>query len=428
MDVTSALLRFAAARPHVLLLETSGGTAARLAVEVELRRRDWPAAASPAEADVLVLVGAVGTEVVALLGRVWRQVPKPRVFVHADGPAAVPQLLDEGCSRLAAGGDPEETFAGEEQDSGDSHAGDHSGEHDGDSDDHGDSGHGGDDHDDHGGHDHGGGHAHHHGGGMEMPGGIGMADRGPDRDGLQLDQLHVPLGPLLPDWPPGLVVHTTLQGDVVQQARVDVVGEDGVGESFWTEPWRRAAAGQEVTRGEAARRRVAAYLDGLARLLRVAGWADPATVAGRLRDEVLAGARVEQVTPRCRRLIRQLRRARTLRWLTDGLGVLPPGWAETAGFGPALLRASRRGGDVTARWQAWLTEVEGALPGIDETAVLPAGEESPQGADVRSAPARAVLPELVEGAELAAARLVVASLDPAATALDGRTPTEVARG
>lgn len=422
MDVTSALLRFAAARPHVLLLETPGGTAARLAVEVELRRRGWVTAASPADADMLVLVGLCDAQLMRMLGRVWRQTPKPRVFVHADGPAAVPQLLDQGCSRLAAGGDPGETLGGEEQDRGEFHGGHHGGEHDG------DSGHGGDDHSDEDGHDRGGGHAHHHGGGMELPGGVGMADRGPDRDGLQLDQLHVPLGPLLADWPPGLVVHTTLQGDVVQQARVEVVGEDGVGEDFWTEPWRRAGAGQEVTRGEGARRCVAAYLDALARLLRVAGWPDPVVAAGRLRDEVLAGARVEQVTPRCRRLIRQLRQARTLRWLTDGLGVLPPGRAETAGFGPALLHASRRDGDVTARWQAWLAEVERALPGIDETAVLPAGEESPQGADVRSAPARAVLPELVEGAELAAARLIVASLDPAATALDGRTTTEVTRG
>lgn len=68
-------------------------------------------------------------------------------------------------------------------------------------------------------------HADHQG--MEMPGGLPMADRGEDRDGLMLDQLHVPLGPLLPDWPAGLVVHTTLQGDVVQAARIEILRADG---------------------------------------------------------------------------------------------------------------------------------------------------------------------------------------------------------
>ena len=54
--------------------------------------------------------------------------------------------------------------------------------------------------------------------------GLPMADRGEDRDGLKLDQLHVPLGPVLPDWPAGLVVRVTLQGDVVQHAEADAVG------------------------------------------------------------------------------------------------------------------------------------------------------------------------------------------------------------
>ncbi len=439
MDVTSALLRFASGRPHALLLETPGGTAARLAVEVELRRRGWPAAASPAQADIVVLVGPSGTQLMPMVGRVWWQVPKPRVFVHADSAAAVSQLLDEGRRRLAAGGETGEVFAGEKQEGGESHEEHHGGSDYGDDthegtgtgeDVHG-SAHGGEGEqgggDGHGGHDHGG-HAHHHGGGAEMPGGVGMAERGPDRDGLQLDQLHVPLGPLLPDWSPGLVVHTTLQGDVVQRARVDVVPENGAGEDFWNEPSRRAAAGQAVTRGERARRHVGAYLDCLARLLRVAGWPDPATGAGRLRDEVLAGARAEQVTPGWRRLTRHLHRARTLRWLTDGLGVLPPDRAEAAGFAGAVLRASRDSGDVTARWQAWLDEIERVLPHIDHAAALPAGNEGPREEDWRSEPARAVLPELLEGAELAAVRLIVASLDPAVTTVDGRAATEVTRG
>jgi hypothetical protein len=41
---------------------------------------------------------------------------------------------------------------------------------------------------------------------MGMPGGLPMAERGEDRDRLKLDRLHVPLGPVLPDWPAGLLV------------------------------------------------------------------------------------------------------------------------------------------------------------------------------------------------------------------------------
>jgi hypothetical protein len=67
---------------------------------------------------------------------------------------------------------------------------------------------------------------------MELPGGLPMADLGDDRDRLRLDRLHVPLGPVLPDWPPGLVVRTVLQGDVIQEASADVL-DAGSGRPFW---------------------------------------------------------------------------------------------------------------------------------------------------------------------------------------------------
>src|SRR5260370_8072981 len=170
----------------------------------------------------------------------------------------------------------------------------------------------------------------HHGhdmGGMEMQGGLPMADRGADRDGLRLDQLHVPLGPVLPYWPAGLVVHLTLQGDVAQHAEAQALGPGGGG-SFWTEPWRRAAAGEPVTTGEAVRRRAAADLDSLSRFLGVAGWDDAATVARRLRDDALAGVPGSRLRPALHRLARRIARSRTLAWLTRGLGVLLPGHAE----------------------------------------------------------------------------------------------------
>jgi len=59
VGLTQALLRVGAARPHVMIASVPGGTAVRLAAEAELRRRGWPAALSPADADVLLIAGAV---------------------------------------------------------------------------------------------------------------------------------------------------------------------------------------------------------------------------------------------------------------------------------------------------------------------------------------------------------------------------------
>lgn len=262
------LLRIAAARPHVLLVEVPGGTRVRLAVEGELRQRGWPAAASPADADVLVVAGPLGPRLWPLADRVWQQVPAPRARLHLLEPRTVPAALDDARGELADGGGPLTTICSPVKES--EHGDAHSAQHDLD-------GHGGQH--DQGMDAHGGQHD------MGMPGGLPMADRVADRDGLMLDQLHVPLGPLLPDWPAGLVIHTTLQGDVVQAARAEVMRADGALDDFWGEPWRRSATGEAVTIGDAARRRAAAHLDSLARLLAVAGWSD-ATVRTRwLRDD-----------------------------------------------------------------------------------------------------------------------------------------------
>ncbi|MGH7744783.1 MAG: hypothetical protein ACREQ5_08215 [Candidatus Dormibacteria bacterium] len=371
MGLTRFLLRVAAARPHVLLVEVPGGTRVRLAVERELRQRGWPAAASPADADVLVVAGPLGPRLSPLADRVWQQVPAPRAYLNLLDPGTVPQRIDDAWGELASGGGPLTTISSPVVEP--EHGGAHSAQHDMD-------GHGGQH--DQGMDAHGGQHD------MGMPGGLPMADRGADRDGLMLDQLHVPLGPLLPDWPAGLVVHTTLQGDVVQAARAEVLRADGALDDFWGESWRRSATGEAVTIGDAARRRAAAHLDSLARLLAVAGWSD-ATVRTRwLRDDVLGGAHVEQLTPLARRLARRLRGSRALRWLTDGVGV-------------------HSGGDVSARWLAWLVDIEQALPGSAGTGPISGGCQPAQDPAVLLA----VLPELLEGAELGTARLIVASLD-----------------
>lgn len=375
MGLSRFLLHVAANRPHVLLIEAPGGTRVRLVVERELRQRGWAAAASPADADVLVITGPLDQRLRLRVDRVWQQIPGPRAYLHLLEPDTVANALDDARSRLVTGGEPIPPASSQDPDaahgSGQRHApADH--------------------HDMHGGH----GDMHAGRQDMGMPGGLPMADRGEDRDGLMLDQLHIPLGPLLPDWPAGLVVHTTLQGDVVQAARIEILRADGALDDFWGEPWRRAAAGEPVTIGETARRRVAADLDSLARLLAVVGWPDAAARTRWLRDDVLGGTYAEQLLPRARRLARRLRGSRTLRWLTDGVGVLP-------------------GGDASARWLTRLAGIEQALTNLAKTDPISGVREPVRGPDALLA----ALPGLLAGAEFATARLIVASLDPGITGL-----------
>ncbi|HXV94131.1 MAG TPA: hypothetical protein VD813_12585, partial [Pseudonocardia sp.] len=141
---------------------------------------------------------------------------------------------------------------------------------------------------------------------MELPGGLAMADLGDDRDGLRLDRLHVPLGPVLSDWPAGLVLRVVLQGDVIQDATAEVL-DAGHGSVFWQGPGLAAAR----------------ELDALARFLGVAGWADTAARARRLRDDLLAGAPAGRVADPARALLRRVRRSRTLRWLVRGIPAGP---------------------------------------------------------------------------------------------------------
>jgi hypothetical protein len=199
-----------------------------------------------------------------------------------------------------------------------------------------------------------------------------MAGLGEDRDGLPLDRVHVPLGPLLPDWPPGLVVRVTLQGDVVQEAEAEVV--DG------------AAAQGDVWAGRAAARE----LDALARFLGVAGWDDAADRARRLRDDLLSGPPDDRHAERVRALVRRVRRARVLRWLVRGVAA----------------------GDMNV-----LVLLERRLAAVERAVREPAAPASPQMNFFGLA--RALI-----GADLATLRLIVAAVDP-----DTETaPAEVTHG
>ncbi|MEU7397145.1 hypothetical protein [Streptomyces albogriseolus] len=432
MDLTGLTLRVAAARPHVLLAAVPGGTAVRLAAERLLRARDWPRASTPAQADLLLVAGPDLPELRTPLERLWRDMPAPRARVHARTADEVEDALNAGRALLGppavrrasaappadAGGHREGDHGARERHEGDDQTPGHDG-HDG----HGD--HGG-----HGGHD---GHGGHGGGQTEMPGGLPMAGQGADRDGLTLDQLHLPLGPFLADWPAGLTVRLVLQGDVVQRVDVDEPArpfDDAAAEAFWVQPWLRAASGEPVPVGEAVRRRAAAHLDSLGRLLAVAGWPAEAVRARRLRDDLLYGAPRAAVAPRLERFTRRVGRSRTLAWLTRGIGVVTAQKAREAGVGGPAARA---GGDVTSRYRQWLADIRHDLPRLEDPAPLDvAVEDSPRGPwsaeHPPSAALIALLPRLLEGAELAAARLVVASLDPDPDELVSRGVVEVARG
>jgi hypothetical protein len=217
---------------------------------------------------------------------------------------------------------------------------------------------------------------------MEVPGGLPMADVGPDRDGLMLDRLRVALGPVLPDWPAGLVVDVVLQGDVVQEASARILDppahDHAAPTSFWSDADSTA---------DHARRRVARHLDALARLLCTAGWADPAAKARHLRDELLAGAPAESLRSRAEALVGTVRRSRTLRWMLRGVG---------AGAG-----------DVTALLAARLAAIQAALAAVENPAH--AADDDP-GSTATSTSDE--LAELLVGAELAEARLIVAAVDP----------------
>lgn len=359
MDLSAWLLRHTPPRP--LVVTAPGGTAARLAVERAVRERGWQPALSSAEANILVVAGESQHALEPYVRQVWSSMPAPRARADVYGPQDTAKQLDSALLVLRDL-DRQREHAMQPMDVSDRHDhAEHQPDHDIADAEHHDiasverhENHENDgDHMGHGGHgDHG-----HHMGGMAMPGGVPMADRADDRDGLKLDELHLPLGPLLPLWPPGLIVHTRLQGDVVQEAAVEVVGGHG---SSWP--------------GEDTARR----LDSSARLLALAGWVDVAVVAQCLRDEALAGT---EIRPRLVRWTRRVRRSRTLRWLLNGVGAVSDG--------PAQLT-----GDALDRLYRWL----------DPTPEPPTPHATRWTLDN--------LPALLAGTELATARLLVASLDP----------------
>ena len=271
-----------------------------------------------------------------------------------------------------------------------------------------------------------------------------MASRGEDRDGLTLDVLHVSLGPVLRGWPAGLTLRLKLQGDVVQEVELDLrrLVAQSSAVSWWNSPWMDALAGDDVPVSLAERRRAAAHLDSLVRLLYVAGDEGGEAAAARLRDGALAGADPALLLRGVRALERRIRRARLLDRYTDGVGRIDQKEASSLGLtGPALrasgcaadLRTSSSPdfgalvalgeGDARSRWHQWFAETKQSLQLASSNhagvIAMDGRVEGPRGvlnaSSDASAPSRALIRAIcktVKGQELAVARLIVASFDP----------------
>ena len=211
-----------------------------------------------------------------------------------------------------------------------------------------------------GGMDHSGHHMHH---GGEVAG-LPMAETGPDRDGLALDVLRVSLGPILPAWPTGLLLRAELQGDVLTGATLS---------------WLDAGDHADADRGADPRRTA---LDHLASLLEVAGWSTAARDARRARNGLASpdpGER-EAAERLAQRVAGRVRRSRALAWSLRGIGYLDG-------------RHPGSDGDVLDRMRRWCDVAsDGAASG---PRVLPLDEVA----------------AVLRGAEVAAARLIVASVE-----------------
>jgi len=359
VGVSEILARYAVQRAHVLVVEVPGCWSLRVALERQVLSRGWQLAESPADADVLVVCGQPGPELGELVDRVWDQLPGPRVRL------GLPRIeaLDGALDAIQAGlvdtanhrADARQRPATPGMDHGDM--------------DHGDM----------------------------APHGIPLAGGGEDRDGLEMDVLHLPLGPVLRHWPAGLVLRCALQGDVVVGAQASILDGGHVA--------TRATAAKDDARGG-----TNAWLcDQVCAVLSLAGWPDGAASARRVRDALIDDGSGEATRPALERLRREVFGSRLLRWSLRGVGNVAAQGRGSRELPEGVV------GDVHDRLVRMLDR---ALAGQLATPVtVPALLDHP-------AALVGALPDLVTGLDLAAVRLLVASL-----ALD-TTPTreQVAHG
>jgi hypothetical protein len=325
VSLARPLLRLTARRPHVLTIApapvTDGLLSVRLAAEAELARRGWPAAESPADADLVLVAGEVGPRMARVVRAVWATVPAPRVLVSVDSAEELPESLDAAVAWLARDG-ADATSASKASMLAISDRKSTS---------------------------------------STDPAAPVMADLADDdRDGLALDALHVALGPVLPHWPAGLVVHATLAGDLVTDARAEVLDVPGPREPIGP---RRTPRGPDHLR-----------LDALVRVLGLAGADRAADRARTLRDGDPAPGELPTFG-------RRLARSRILAWTLRGIPLSATDHVPV----PETT--------VEARVRALASALGGSLA-----------------PPVRPAPHRAAA--ALVGLELGAARLALAAMDP----------------
>ncbi|MCV7154496.1 hypothetical protein [Mycolicibacterium pyrenivorans] len=351
MVLTEPLARLAVRRTHVLPVEIPGHWQTRAALQRQTLARGWRTAVTPADADVLAVCGVPGPEMSAVIDLVWDQLPGPRVRIEVADRGSADDALDRAAAELldtaAQVGDARSRR--QHPDTGEMDHGDM---------DHGDMDHGDMDHGD-----------------MDMaPSGIQLAEGAEDRDGLEMDVLHLGLGPVLAHWPAGMRLRCVLSGDVVTEATVALLDTE-----------HRPGAGTPV---------VARHCDHLVDLLTLASWPHEAERARRCRDLLLDDPRDERAREQVKRLQRSVRRSRLLRWSLRGLAPLTPE-RLVADRLPASLA-----GDTYDRLQTRLQVVGELLS--NRLTVDPLNVDPAALADA--------LPGIVVGLDVAAVRLVVAGL------------------
>ena len=336
MGLIDVLTRAAGSRAQVLVAEVPGAFRERVALERALDRMGWCMAESVADADVLAVVGEPGEALAAVVEHVWAQMSEPRARIHVRTETEAEVLLNEAREQLRDGAG---RLTGSEVRRGFTPSAEARAQSRGD--------HGGDD-----GHDH----------STMMPNGIPLAEGAEDRDGLEMDELHLPLGPVLAHWPAGVVLRVTLHGDVVVDAEVEQLATSGTDQP------------------DDAIVRAARLLDAAGSVLTLAGLPAESARARRLRDRCLDGELVggREVAGLGERVGRQ----RLLRWVLGGLAV----------------EGSHGGSE----------ELHDRLTGLLERARAELDGEAPTHVTL-GGPA---LPTLIRGMELAAVRLWLAALMP----------------
>ena len=374
MGVKTLLGRLAVRRAHVLTVELPGYWTSRVRLEQAIAARGWRLASSPADADVLAVCGAPSGEWSDLIDRIWDQLPGPRTRIDVTDPEDVGEALDEAVGALLDDArqraDARDRPARPEVDEPDM---DHSRMDQGSQGDmnHADMDHSHMGHSAHGDMDH-----SHMGHGDMAPEGIPLAGGADDRDGLEMDVLRVRLGPVLAHWPSGLVLDCTLAGDVLTDVDGRFLdGADCVGHLGGAHPAAR-------------------HCEHAADLLALAGLPAAAATAQRCRDLLLDGPGGEEVIRLLRRLHRRVNRSRLLRWSLRDLAALDPADVQRLG--------------LSAPWAG--DTYDRLVERLRVAAVLAAGELESDPFRVAADVALGATTALVDGLDLAGARLVIAGL------------------